>query len=95
MAGLHRAQLLGFVQVEQFGELVLQPGMFGRRGVDDRRQVRMGLCQALDGGIVQAVGQAFALMGAQGGKRVGQGHGGLRRKPQTSHYRDKFVAWKL
>ena len=75
VAGLHGAQLLGFIQVEQFGELVLQARVLGGGGLDDGGEVRVALGQAFDGGIVQAAGQALARVGAQGGEGVGQGHG--------------------
>ena len=60
---------------EQFGELVLQACVLGGGGLDDGGEVRVALGQAFDGGIVQAVGQALARVGAQGGEGVGQGHG--------------------
>ena len=88
IAGLHGAQLLGFVQVEQLGELVLQARVFGGGGLDHGGQVRMALGQAFDGGIVQAEGQALARVGAQGGEGIGEGHGNLRLQAANPYYRE-------
>ena len=50
-------------------------GFFERLLPASGGEVRVALGQAFDGGIVQALGQALARVGAQGGEGVGQGHG--------------------
>jgi hypothetical protein len=77
-AGLDRADLRVFVQVEQVGEFAADAFVFRGRGGDRLGEVRMVRREAQQRGLVQAVGAALAGMGAERGEGSEQGvrHGG-------------------
>ena len=69
--------MLGFVHVQQFGELGAHALVLGGGGGDGLAQVGVAGGELRDGGVVQAGGAALAAVGAQGREGVGHGHGDL------------------